>query len=78
MSCYFGKWYGEDALILKCDVCGGKMLVICNETDRLLKHDYMKQNGWRRRKESGKWKDICAKCLNFEKQSKRKKFFMNR
>lgn len=69
MSC----WYSvrNDMLMLRCDVCRTTVELYKGQTDRLLKHDYMRSHGWRCEKREEKWFDICPECDAAIKQSRR-------
>ena len=60
MSCYYNEY--RDMLVLKCDSCGEKVDLYKGETDRLLKHDYIKEHGWLSTKMFNKWLDLCPDC----------------
>lgn len=73
MSCYYSTY--TDYLTLKCDVCGKKVKLYKGETDRLLKHSWMNDNGWICRKaNNGKWMDVCNECKTAIEDWKRKSF----
>ena len=57
MSCYYSHY--RDMLILKCDGCGKTVDLYKGETDKCLKHDYIKVNGWKTEKRGNRWIDIC-------------------
>ena len=60
-SCDLDLW-------LKCDFCGKMELVYENQSDRLLIHDYIKENGWRTFKAADKWYNICPSCIKRPKE----------
>lgn len=70
MSCYYSKY--RDMLVLKCDGCGNSVDLYKGETDRTLKHYYIKEHGWKTYKDKrGKWIDICPNCKTAREDSKR-------
>lgn len=61
MSCYYNGH--RDMLILRCDGCGSSTDLYKGQTDRLLKHAFIRENGWKTYKDkAGKWNDICPAC----------------
>ena len=71
MSCFYSAY--TDTLMLRCDVCRKTVSLYKGETDRLLKHDYMKENGWRCQKKEEKWMDFCPDCIAAMEQRRREK-----
>lgn len=60
MSCYYSE--KRDMLMLKCDGCGVIEDLYKGQTDRLLKHDWIHQHGWKTMKYHNRWVDICPDC----------------
>lgn len=73
MSCYYSQY--RNMLVLKCDGCGTSVDLYKGETDRLLKHDYIKEHDWQTYKDkTAKWKDICPECKKARADAKRAKW----
>ena len=73
MSCFYSSY--RNMLVLKCDGCGASVDLFKGETDRCLKHDYIREHGWKTYKDkNGKWKDICPKCKTAMEDAKREKW----
>lgn len=75
MACFYNS--NRDMLILKCDSCGKTVDLYKGQTDRLLKHDYMRGNGWKTYKHNKRWIDLCPECKTALEQKKRESFLMN-
>lgn len=58
---------------LKCDGCGLMVCVAKNQTDRLLIHDYIHENGWKTMKLKGEWVNFCPKCKEAYYEKRREK-----
>lgn len=71
MSCFNDR---HNDLVLLCDGCGEKVLLYHNQTDKLLKHSYIKENGWKTVKLFEKWVDLCPKCKTAMQDAKREAF----
>ena len=77
MSCYYNEYKG--ALMLRCNACGKTEELYKGETDRLLKHGWMKEHGWKTRKTVyGEWIDLCPDCIAAEEEHRRKEFVEGR
>lgn len=72
MACFYSSKH--DMLVLKCDACGCSVDLYRGETDRTLKLDYIRENGWKMLKMGGKWLDICRACKAEMERKKRDAF----
>ena len=72
MSCYYDS--RRDMLVLRCDGCGKKVDLYKGETDRLLCHDYIRENGWKTQKRRGKWENICDECVKAIQDQRRQEY----
>ena len=69
MSCYYHT--KREMLVLKCDACGKQVDIAQYRTDRTLKNNYIRENGWRTMKHHEKWMDICPDCKKAFEEAKR-------
>lgn len=72
MSCYYET--RRDMLVLKCDSCGEKVDLYKHQTDKTLKHDYMREHGWGTFERREKWYDLCNICNESLKVKRREEF----
>lgn len=72
MSCYYQN--ARDMLVLKCDSCKVVVDLYQGQTDRLMKHDYIRENGWKTMKLDGRWVDLCPDCKSALYEARREAF----
>ena len=72
MSCYYSA--SRDMLVLKCDSCKKTVDLFKGQTDKLLKHDWIRENGWKTMKKNDKWLDICEECKKALEEKKRQEW----
>lgn len=67
---------GRPDLFVRCDACGETMLCYKDQTDRVLAHYWIEENGWKTIRIDGQFKQLCKTCKEQYLQRKREVFFL--
>lgn len=69
MSCYYNS--RRMMLVLRCDSCGRAEDIAEKQTDRLLKHEWIREHGWKTVKTTERFADLCEDCKRALEEKKR-------